>query len=478
MQRNQFISTPNPIWFSFIVFALIHLLVMAGDISAEQVGIVTVDKLNVRPEPGFRKPPIKTLKRGTEITIEEIQNGWLKVRLGKRYGYIKNRSKYVHILTVPQSEKDDLSGSPSDQKVQEFRREAENLNRKIDEASARVRKFTDRETRILRSLDELEYAIARASRAVKTYQRELKLLGEEINKNQQNYKELTTRIDANQVYASKRLVTLYKLSNMGTMPILASSGSIYELLQRKNSLERILIYDDQVRQRLMEDKRQLKMLLKQLNEQQVQKKKLENSVEAELRQMSGDRSNRSRLLAKIQSEKDLQLAALESMKITAKKLDRAIESLAAQPLQKAPKGAPPLGPFSEHKGLLKMPIKGKIVSFFGPQKNAKFNVTVFRSGIDIKAKKGAVIRAVYGGRVLFADWFKGYGNMIIIDHGESYYTVYAHLEEIYKSKGSVVSTGEDIATIGEMATAEGPVLHFEVRHHGKPLDPLKWIAKG
>jgi septal ring factor EnvC (AmiA/AmiB activator) len=478
MKRNQYTTTPNPSWFSFIVFALIYLWVATENISAEQVGIVTVDKLNVRPEPGIRKPPIKTLKRGTEITIEEIQNGWLKVRLGKRYGYIKNHSNYVHILTVPQGEKDSLSGSSSDQKVQEFRREADNLHRKIDEASARVRKFTDRETSVLQSLDELEYAIARASQAVKTYRNELTLLGEEISNNQQIYEELNKRINANQVYASKRLVTLYKLSNMGTMPILASSGSIYELLQRKNSLERILVYDDQVRQRLMEDKQQLKGVLGQLNEQQAQKSELEKSVKAELRQMSRDRSNRSRLLAKIQSEKDLQLAALESMKITAKKLDRAIESLATDPVPKSQKTDVPLGSFSKHKGLLKMPIKGKIVSFFGPQKNVKFNVTVFRSGIDIKAKKGAVIRAVYGGRVLFADWFKGYGNMMIIDHGESYYTVYAHLEEIFKPKGSVVSTGEDIATIGEMATAEGPVLHFEVRHHGKPLDPLKWIAKG
>ena len=478
MRRIRHTSDRRRDMFPFIFFALIFLLLGAVDGSAEQVGIVTVDKLNVRPEPGTRKPPITTLKRGTEVTIEEIRNGWLKVRLGNRIGYIKNRSKYVHILTVPQGRKDNSSGPIPNQKVQKYRQEAENLNRKIDEATARVRKFTDREAGILRSLDDLDYAIARAGQAVNSYRNELILVKEKINANQRVYEELVERIEANQVYAAKRLVTLYKLSNMGTMPILASSGSIYELLKRKNSLERILVYDDQVRQRLMEDKQQLKELLRQLNDQQVQKKELEKSVNEEIQKMSRDRSNRSKLLAKIQSEKDLQLAALESMKITAKKLDRAIDSLVSSPVPEAQASIGPSGSFSEHKGLLKMPIKGRIISFFGPQKNTQFNVTVFRSGIDIKANKGAVIRAVYDGRILFADWFKGYGNMIIIDHGESYYTVYAHLEEIYKPKGSVVSAGEQIATIGEMATAEGPVLHFEVRHHGKPLDPLKWIAKG
>lgn len=68
--------------------------------------------------------------------------------------------------------------------------------------------------------------------------------------------------------------------------------------------------------------------------------------------------------------------------------------------------------------------------------------------------------------------------MIIIDHGDSYYTVYAHLHELYKNKGDHVNTGEDIATVGDTGSMIGPVLHFEVRHHGKPLDPLAWLTKG
>jgi septal ring factor EnvC (AmiA/AmiB activator) len=460
-----------------LFWALLYLTIGAVDIGAEQVGIITVDNLNVRPEPGTHKPPITTLKRGTEVTVEEIRNGWLKIRLGKGTGYIQNRSEYVHVLTMPQGENDDTSGPASGQKLRKYRHEADSLNRKIDEASTRIRKFTDQETDILTQLDHLDYAITRAETAVKLYRKDLALLEEKIEKNKSTSDVLSDRIDTNQTYAAKRLVTLYKLSNMGTVPLLASAGSIDEMLQRKNYLERILFYDEKVRQRLMADKRQLDDVLARLKAQQDEKKSLEDSLKAEIDKMSRDRSDRSRILAKIQSEKSLQLAALESMKITAKKLDSTIEALAAKPAPDIRQEIATPGAFSKHKGLLKMPIKGKIVSFFGPQKNTKFDVTVFRSGINIRAQKGEIIRAVYGGRVLFADWFKGYGNMIIIDHGESYYTVYAHLEALYKQKGNVVSTGEGIATIGE-AAADGPVLHFEVRHHGKPLDPLEWIAKG
>jgi murein DD-endopeptidase MepM/ murein hydrolase activator NlpD len=135
-------------------------------------------------------------------------------------------------------------------------------------------------------------------------------------------------------------------------------------------------------------------------------------------------------------------------------------------------------PFAALKGLLMMPVKGKIVSFFGHYKDEKFKVTHFQSGINIKADRGEPIRAVYSGQTLFSSWFKGFGNMIIIDHGDHYYTVYAHLEEQFKSKGDPVEAGEVIATVGDTGSLTGAGLHFEVRHHGKPMNPLGWIKKG
>ena len=125
-----------------------------------------------------------------------------------------------------------------------------------------------------------------------------------------------------------------------------------------------------------------------------------------------------------------------------------------------------------------MPVKGKIVFRFGPHKNTKLNVVNFQSGIQIKADRGEPIRAVFDGQILYADWFKGYGNMIIIDHGENYYTVYAHAEELFASKGDTIDMGDAVATVGDSGSMIGPSLHFEVRHHGKPVDPLKWIKKG
>ena len=175
----------------------------------------------------------------------------------------------------------------------------------------------------------------------------------------------------------------------------------------------------------------------------------------------------------------LQLASIESLKKSARELDRAMMSFkdASQGLA-TPDIASAEKPFAALKGLLMMPVKGKIVSFFGKNQDRKLKVTHIQSGINIKADRGEPIRAVHSGRTLYSSWFKGFGNMLIIDHGDHYYTVYAHLEEQFKSKGDPVETGEVVATVGDTGSLTGAGLHFEIRHHGKPMNPMDWIKQG
>ena len=184
------------------------------------------------------------------------------------------------------------------------------------------------------------------------------------------------------------------------------------------------------------------------------------------------------MLADIRSQKALELAAIDALTQAAHHLDGKLKSFTSDMnAVDAGKNITQLT-FPAHKGLLIIPVKGRITSLFGPYKNRKYNITNFRSGIQIKADKGEPIRSVFQGKILYADWFKGYGNMIIIDHGNNYYTVYAHLEEIFKSKGDAVETREVIATVGDTGSMEGAKLYFEVRHHGKPQNPLVWLKKG
>ncbi len=130
------------------------------------------------------------------------------------------------------------------------------------------------------------------------------------------------------------------------------------------------------------------------------------------------------------------------------------------------------------KGRLILPVTGKIVSRFGIKQSGDYKSFTFQSGIDIRGDQGEPVRSVFRGEVVFAKWLKGYGNMAIIDHGDHFYTVYAHLQEIFRKKGDAVDTGEVIATLGDTGSLKGVCLHFELRHHGQPVDPVEWLKKG
>lgn len=151
-----------------------------------------------------------------------------------------------------------------------------------------------------------------------------------------------------------------------------------------------------------------------------------------------------------------------------------------KPVQAAPKAKPEpraADDFSAHQGLLKMPVKGSIITRFGKYIEPQSGAVNFRNGIEIKTPQGTPIRAVFAGQTIYSSWLKGYGNVIIIAHGEHFHTVYAHVDEVFSAKGKAVEAGEVIATVGDSGSMNGPSLYFEIRHRGSPVDPLKWVNK-
>ena len=359
--------------------------------------------------------------------------------------------------------------------IKRLKKKADVVEKKIDKSQSKILKFSRKETTIIHSVNKIDVSINKARRHISANKSELSSLKEKISKNTNEYKKLTKQIESTEDYAARRLVALYKINQMGQLHLLVTAGSMYELFQRKIALERILEYDEKIRKDFIEDKVRLKKVLNRLNQQQMRKVDHEASINKQIGTMSQKRKNREKLLKEIRSKKSYELAALYSYKKTAKDLDETIESLSNKLKQDEQDKK---SSFQAFKGLLKMPVRGKIIRFFGSYKNSKLNVTNFCSGIEIRAKRGEPVFAVSDGKIIYSSWFKGYGNMIIIDHGSSYYTLYAHLEEVHITKGAEIKTGEIIATVGDTGSLTGPNLHFEVRHHGKPVDPLEWLKAG
>lgn len=132
--------------------------------------------------------------------------------------------------------------------------------------------------------------------------------------------------------------------------------------------------------------------------------------------------------------------------------------------------------FGKEKGRLTWPIAGDVMSRFGKQKHPEFDAYIFKKGIEIAAVNGKNVKAVYNGIVAYADWLQGYGLMTIIDHGNSYYSIYGHASKLFVAKGSKVKEGQVIAVAGSGNSSDKDGIYFEIRQNGQAIDPLPWLG--
>jgi septal ring factor EnvC (AmiA/AmiB activator) len=183
--------------------------------------------------------------------------------------------------------------------------------------------------------------------------------------------------------------------------------------------------------------------------------------------------DRSRLLSGVRREAEDREKVLREVAETEKALHRLVEALAA--------GAtiPPewrVG-LERFRGLLDWPVPGRILVPFGARRDARFHTQIPHPGVDLEVDVGETVRAVYDGTVVFSDWFKGYGNLIILDHGSGFLSIYAHTSERLAAPGDRVKAGQPVARAGDTGSLEGPKLYFEIWRDGRPEDPVSWLSR-
>jgi septal ring factor EnvC (AmiA/AmiB activator) len=163
----------------------------------------------------------------------------------------------------------------------------------------------------------------------------------------------------------------------------------------------------------------------------------------------------------------------------ARLVEEIVHVLAARPgagfarVESVPRLGSLAGPFSGLRGKLRLPVRGELVGLFGAPKEEG---PVGKKGVFIRAKEGQPVLAVAAGQVVYAEWMRGYGNLLIVDHGEAYLSIYANNESLLKQTGDPVAAGEIIATVGASGGNEQSGLYFELRHLGKAFDPLRWVV--
>jgi septal ring factor EnvC (AmiA/AmiB activator) len=208
------------------------------------------------------------------------------------------------------------------------------------------------------------------------------------------------------------------------------------------------------------------------------------SARGEQAAIDREAARRRSLLARVRDERAYHERLVSELTEARQRLEALIRSLqdkqrraAKTPAAPREGGPPPATGFGTSRGALPWPTAGRLVAPYGAQVHPRFGTRTFRSGIAIEAGEGTGITAVYAGQVVYTGWFKGYGNLIILDHGYEYYTLYAHVAEIGVKEGERVRQGQRIGTVGDTGSLAGPRLHFEVRYQGRPQDPQQWLRQ-
>jgi septal ring factor EnvC (AmiA/AmiB activator) len=461
---------------AFFIGCIILFLSSAGFGAQTRVlykGIVNSFKLNIRKMPSRYSDVVMVVEKGEMINVLQKQGGiggWLVVEYKGDKGYIRNRPQYIRLIRVPL--KKTVKKTKELQKETK-KEEKKNIRARIQTHEKMVETFSQKEVEIIEGLNEIDYSLNKARIKAQALSTETRQLERKIEQLQKNREQLSIEIAQNRDYAGKRLSALYKMNMIGRLDVAGLPRTVFDFFLQQNSMKRIITSDFHILEKQTIDLEKLGILEQELKKEIQTKTALEIELNDQIRINKKETLKKELILKEIRHKKKLSLAAVESLKHAALQLDNRITRM-----QKG--AAPSLGDFSfsSYKGSLQIPVKGKIISKFGPSRNGDYKSFTFQKGIDIKVERGEPVKSVFKGEVMFAQWLKGYGNLLIINHGDNYYTLYAHVEEIFKQKGETVETGEVIATAGDTGSIKGMCLHFEVRHHGKPVNPLKWLRKG
>jgi septal ring factor EnvC (AmiA/AmiB activator) len=345
---------------------------------------------------------------------------------------------------------------------------------KIQQQKKKLRQVEKEEAEVISRLNEIEKRLLQESREYDAIEQEIQQLQDDIRATRLRMTALEKESGKQELVVQQRLSALYKYYRRSGLRILLSSSSYNDLVRTEKALGQIVERDHDLLSRTTARLKQQRLYESDLQARHGQLIAARERIAEKRDQIKSTQQQRSSHLGKIQQEKSLQLKALKELEEYSKKLQKVFDTLPGTKKKYTSTGVK----FSKKRGRLPFPVKGSITSRFGRTTHAELKTYTYQKGITIRAPVGTPIKAVHDGRVIFADWFKGYGLMIIVDHGEHYYSLSAHASQLLKKVDDVVYAGETIAKVGDTNSIKGAGLYFEIRLRGKPQDPMKWLKKG
>jgi septal ring factor EnvC (AmiA/AmiB activator) len=280
---------------------------------------------------------------------------------------------------------------------------------------------------------------------------------------------IVPRIAREKAFLRKRLAVLYRMGGLSYVRMLLSIDDRRDPVQAVSMLSFLVARDARAVSRFQTAGEQLRARYAALADRQQKLAGVRRIVEQRQRAVASARNEKERMLRSLRSEGSESEQKLAGLEEKARRLEHLLDVLSRQT------GAAAAMDIRSVQGALAWPVQGKIVESFGKQRNAKFSTVTFNNGLKIVAAPGTAVRSVFAGTVLFSQWFKGYGNLVILDHGNRVFSLYGNLKAPAVAVGDRINAGQALAGVGESEDAHSGYLYFEIRQDNKPEDPQKWL---
>ena len=360
------------------------------------------------------------------------------------------------------------------QDVSEYQKRLKEISEQIKELRAKIEEENNKESTILSRLESIGFSKKLIKKELSLYSIQFEKANLELSSIRKTVPELKAKLDREKEGISKILVTLYKFGKFNSFQFMLQAEDVGTLISESKHLALLAQYQEKVISNYMENLIKLKAAEK---EQEAKKKdvaSLIDSTRKKRQELEAQERKNKALIGEIKENRKTHLQTLEELKARAEQLQALLKKL----LEEEVSFPTPLIPLYEKKGKLPWPIPGRVISSFGPQTHPQFKTTTKNNGIEISPKENYIIvKSIHAGKVVFADYFQGYGNLIIIDHGMTYYSLYGHCSDFLIKKGNLIEAEQPIALVGDIGSLEGVSLYFEIRYKTKPLDPLQWLKR-
>ncbi len=367
--------------------------------------------------------------------------------------------------------------APFSEEIQKESAELDRVREDLEEARRERSTYASRETKILGQLNTLDSDLSLKERLLTGLSRRERRLADDLEQTQSRLDGERGRLEERRDVLRRRLRNIYKVGEKPGLQVILGATSAVDLIRRFDWLLLVAAQDRLLVRGVQESVNAVHEAEADLAHKMSEVRGIRDESERERVDLVAKREERGNLLTSVRTEKRRQESVIGELEEVEKEMQKLLADLEERARRAALDGFALDGAaFVEAKGRLRWPVKGKVSRWYGVQKDKRFGTSTFNGGIDITAEKDSEVVAVHGGRADYVNWLPGYGQCIILSHGDGYYSLYAHTSKVFVSVGDMVSGGDVIASVGDTGSMLGSVLHFEIRKDAEPVDPAPWMA--